>query len=508
MLRVLLMLNWTTVNALLQQSTHAAGLQEDAVKPFIHHCRSPNMEEFTCWWYPLESEDGVTYTYMYITGDRAPQECSDYESGGPNSCFFDSKHTQIWELYCMTVTAHTRTGPITSRKHCLDVADIVETDPPFNLSYTVLNSSVGESGRTVLLSWMYPIASHVHQGWITLVYELRYRKLNRPEHWKVKERLRESHLELDLSVGSYEIMVRCRSTNSKHWSAWSQTLNITITASPLTDYMLPFLLGTGVAVLLFLIIGFGVIPRGKRIKAFLLPTIPKPRIKGLDPILLEKGKISDINRHFSHFHGYKPTQNYMETWYHVCVDAGPAVVSKSFMPYHKDVRGNRTPSVQTPEVQQSQTSHNDEPEHPGSYCECSTEVTTPTEYTSGAWPELGHTHLELVSFPGIGYSMIVNPAPADSAVTSPAPQDFYTCVNRVTASGTVQLVPCVPDVLNHTPYLQFKEGLEDGVEKCSQLAALLDKQMEAMCSAAAAGETEQNECAKPLLPHPSDRNCN
>ncbi|XP_051558026.1 growth hormone receptor-like isoform X2 [Myxocyprinus asiaticus] len=466
------------------------------------------MEEFTCWWHPLDSEDSVTYTFMYTTGERAPQECSDYESGGPNSCFFDSKHTQIWEVYCMNVTAHTRTGSITSQRHCLDVADIVETDPPFNLSYTVLNSSVVESCRTVLVSWMYPIASHVREGWITLVYELRYRHLAQPEHWKVKERLRESHLELlDLSVGSYELMVRCRSTNSKHWSAWSQILNITITATPLTDRMLAFLLGTGVAVLLFLIIGFGVIPRGKRIKAFLLPTIPKPRIKGLDPILLKKGKICDINHHFSNFHSYKPTQYCMETWYHVCVDAGPAAVSNSFMSYHKkDDRGYSTPSVQIPDVKQSQTSRCAEPEPPGSYCEGPAEVTTPTENTSGAWPESSHTHPELVSFPGMDYSMIVNPTPADSAAMQPAPQDFYTCVNWVTANGTVQLVPCFPDALNNMPYLQFKEGLEDGVEKCGQLAALLDKQMEAFCSAAAAGETEQNECVKPLLPHPAGRN--
>lgn len=56
--------------------------------------------------------------------NSAPQDCPDYVSGGINSCFFDTKHTQIWEMYCMKVTAHTGTGSLTSPRHCLDVADI------------------------------------------------------------------------------------------------------------------------------------------------------------------------------------------------------------------------------------------------------------------------------------------------------------------------------------------------------------------------------------------------
>ncbi|KAL1282940.1 hypothetical protein QQF64_001743, partial [Cirrhinus molitorella] len=220
--------------------------------------------------------------------EQAPQECPDYVSGGANSCFFDVKHTQVWEMYCMNVTAHTRAGLITSHKHCLDVADIVEIDPPFNLTYIMLNDSVGESGRSILLSWLNPVESHVREGWLTLVFEVRYRHHAQPDNWKMKERLREPHVELlDLPVGKYEFMVRCRSTNSKHWSTWSESISVNISGRPLSDRMLALILVTSIGIMVFLVVGLGIAPRGKRIKSFLLPPIPKPRIRGIEPVLLK-----------------------------------------------------------------------------------------------------------------------------------------------------------------------------------------------------------------------------
>uniref|UniRef100_A0A673LSI6 Fibronectin type-III domain-containing protein n=1 Tax=Sinocyclocheilus rhinocerous TaxID=307959 RepID=A0A673LSI6_9TELE len=286
-------------------SSSAQISSNNGTRPYIYRCRSPNMEIFTCWWRPIANQDNVTYTLQYTTGERAPQECPDYVSGGINSCFFDARHTQVWEMYCMNVTAHTRAGPIASRKHCVDVADIVEIDPPFNLSYVMLNESVGESGCSILLSWLNPIESQVREGWITLVYELRYRHLAQPDNWRVKERLREPHVELlDLPVGKYEFMVRCRSTNSKHWSTWSESINISIISRPLS------------AVIDF----FLCLCSSCRIKSFLLPPIPKPRIRGIEPVLLKKGKIDEINRHFSSFHGYKSPQYSIEMCYQVSVD--------------------------------------------------------------------------------------------------------------------------------------------------------------------------------------------
>uniref|UniRef100_A0A8C1EI10 Fibronectin type-III domain-containing protein n=1 Tax=Cyprinus carpio carpio TaxID=630221 RepID=A0A8C1EI10_CYPCA len=483
---LLLTLHWMTVTVALQSS------REDDKRPYIYRCRSPNMEIFTCWWRPIANQDNVTYTLLYTTGKRTPRECPDYVSGGINSCFFDAKHTQVWEMYCMNVTAHTHTGPITSQKHCVDVVDIVETDPPSNLTYVMLNESIGEVGRSVLVSWLHPVKSLVHEEQIMLVYELRYRNLAQPDNWRVMERLREPHVEfLDLPVGRYEFSVRCRSTSNKHWSVWSESIFITISGSALSDRMLALILVTGITIMVFLFISLGNIPRGKRIKSFLLPAIPKPRIPGLESALLKKGKIDEIDQHFSSFHGYKSPQYCTEAWYQVSVDTGPAVTPSSIQSdgIQEDVLitpiipivpiGPITQYVTCPNGQQSvQTSCTPMPycRGPAPFCE---EDTPP--------PDPGPAHPELMSVPGMDYSMILSPTP-----TPPPTQDFYVCVNSMTPAGALHLVPC----------LKLDEGTDNEVDKSRQLAVLLEKQMEALLSTI---ESDPSDAGMPS--HSSDRSC-
>ncbi|XP_017557286.1 prolactin receptor-like isoform X1 [Pygocentrus nattereri] len=528
MLRLLFVsLCWSTITGAPQETSHSAAHKGDATRPYIHYCRSPSMETFTCWWHPLDNgsqgDDNVTYSLLYTIGKGPPKECPDYVSGGPNSCYFDMEHTLIWEVYCMNVTAHSHRKAFTSQEHCLDVADIVEIDPPFNLTYTLMNISNDESGRTALVSWQYPIAQQVHIGWITLIYELRFRPLSEPNNWKVKERLREPHLELlDLPVGSYEVQVRCRSKNNNLWSKWSSPLTIIIPARRLPDRMLyALILVTGIGVTTLLIIGFGVIPQGKRIKAFLLPPIPKPRIRGIDPTLLKKGKMDEINRHFSSLHGYKPPQYCEETWYQVSMDEGLSLSQPSPPSNPKEERlGNSTSSTLSPACpdatqQLLHTTNSPAPycqgpavygEGPTYYSEEALEVGLPPESQSWVWPASSHAQPELVSFPGMDYSMILNPAPLTSTAPSTC-HDFYTCVNGVTPSGAVHLVPCVSNPLKSSPYLQLREDKEEDSEKSSQLVVYLEKQAEAPGSSTGAttGETEQSEFAVPLLPHLTER---
>ncbi|KAA0722680.1 Growth hormone receptor [Triplophysa tibetana] len=507
MLFVLLTIHWTTLVTALHESRRTTGRQHDVVLPIIYKCRSPNMEVFTCHWKPLDREENVTYTFLYtleydnkshmhtkgmksnesmMCQNDVFKECPDYVTAGPNSCHFDTKHTQVWQVYCMNVTAHTRSGPITSPTKCYDVVDLVETDPPFNLSYSMLNKTGDESGHIFLVSWLYPIGLDVKTGWLTLEYELRYRHLSEPDEWKVKERLRETHLELlDLPMGGYELMVRCRSDKI---------------------HMLVIMLVTAIAVMTFLIIGFGLIPQGKRIKAYLLSPIPKPRIRGLDPMLIKKGKIDEINQHFSTFHGYKPPQYCMETWYQVSLEASPAAALNGLMSYFKQediadpqhqpfLQTNQSPALycRTPAEQAS------------SYCRTSAEVDKPPQNTPEPQPDPSHTHPELLSFPGMDYSMIVNPAPAESAVRQHSPLDFYTCVGEMTPGGAVRLVPCLPETMKSTSYLQFKDGAAEP-DKSIQLAALLKRQLEEMIGADDTGDTtDQRECDVPLLPHSDDK---
>ncbi|XP_029282792.1 prolactin receptor-like [Cottoperca gobio] len=98
-------------------------------RPHIFNCRSPNMEDFSCWWHPLDNlTDGqqVTYVLTYSMDKGPKHECPDYVTAGPDSCHFDSSHTSIWKIYCLNVTAVTAHGNYTSQEHCLDVAEIGE----------------------------------------------------------------------------------------------------------------------------------------------------------------------------------------------------------------------------------------------------------------------------------------------------------------------------------------------------------------------------------------------
>ncbi|KAM9766418.1 growth hormone receptor isoform 2-T2 [Menidia menidia] len=235
------------------------------------------------------------------------QECPDYETSGPHSCHFDSSHTSIWKIYCLQVTAVTPQGNRSSPEHCLDVAEIVETEAPVNLSYSLADAGGDELGHNALLSWAYPLPQDLQYGWITLEYELQYRRRPEPHNWKVKHPLREPRVQLlGLAVGDYVVRVRSRSHNYGLWSKWSAPLLMSIPSRPATGKVLVLVLVGGVGVLALLAVAFGVLPHSKRIRDYFLPPIPKPRILGIDPLLLKKGNLEEVSRHFSSFHGYRP----------------------------------------------------------------------------------------------------------------------------------------------------------------------------------------------------------
>ncbi|MEQ2190360.1 hypothetical protein XENOCAPTIV_030951, partial [Xenoophorus captivus] len=124
-------------SSIAQEVAHKARHNRDAAanvtgRPQIYYCRSPNMEDFTCWWHPLDNltaGEEVTYVFTYSKDKGPKHECPDYKSAGPNSCHFDKRHTSIWTLYCMNVTAVTAQRNYSSQKLCLDVADIGKDCP-------------------------------------------------------------------------------------------------------------------------------------------------------------------------------------------------------------------------------------------------------------------------------------------------------------------------------------------------------------------------------------------
>lgn len=137
----------------------------------------------------------------------------------------------------------------------------VETEAPVNLTYELSDVGGDETGHNALLTWKYPEPGDLRYGWITLVYELQYRRVTEAENWKVsfgdqsqnlpvrsprpsfssgifsapqvKPSLWETHVELlSLPSGDYVVRVRCRSKNSQLWSKWSSTMLMSIPSRP------------------------------------------------------------------------------------------------------------------------------------------------------------------------------------------------------------------------------------------------------------------------------------
>ncbi|XP_061081700.1 prolactin receptor-like [Conger conger] len=433
-------------------SQHREQDDPSLLRPRIHYCRSPNMETFTCWWHfpdnGSHSNDNITYTLTYSVGKGRMRECPDYVTGGPNSCYFDSRHTQVWEIYCMKLVAHCSHGNYTSEEHCLDVADIVETDPPFNLTYWLTNSSGEGAGCSALVSWLYPNAADVHVGWVTLDFELQYRRKSEPHSWKAKGVQREPQLELlDLPAGSYVVRVRCKSHNSRLWSKWSELLTLNIPSHQTIDKMLAVILVIGISIVAFLMIGLGIIPNGKRIKAFLLPPVPKPRIRGIDPTLLKNGRMDEITRLFKSFHGYSPPQYSSESWLHVTTEEEPSLQG-CHLSKVSEKAGEFTPSTLCP----GSPVDLETPQGSSPYCQVPSQAPGPTGGPTCAWP----WSAGLLPIPSLGYT--VPPAP-------PPGLDFYACVNGVNTSGAVQLVPCVSARVRSTPLLQVTDSAEKGKAK-------------------------------------------
>uniref|UniRef100_A0A3Q2W835 Prolactin receptor-like n=1 Tax=Haplochromis burtoni TaxID=8153 RepID=A0A3Q2W835_HAPBU len=478
-------------------------------RPHIYFCRSPNMEDFTCWWHPLSNlTDGeeVTHILTYSKEKEAKLECPDYVTGGPNSCHFDSSHTSIWMVYCLTVTAITTHRNYTSKQHCLDVAEIVQTETPVNLTYNLTDVGGDEMGHNALISWTYPVPAHVQYGWITLVYELQYRRITEPNNWKVKYPLREPQVELlGLPVDDYVVRVRCRAQHSKLWSDWSATLVMSIPPRQSAGKLLVLILVTGVGVVALLVITFSIVLQSKRIKEYFLPPIPKPRIIGIDPLLLKKGNLDEINRHFSNFHSYRPPSYSEEVWDHVSTDDIYLTTPKHSSDAHNPSESERDTLIVpcNPAPLEVSTRHQLTALNPNSYmqnvppyCSLPNEAFTPPLSIPSPWPMP-----EIVSLPRTDYSMMEHPSlsntiptPDLTFSTSPSPQDFYTCVQLLNESGEVHLVPCLPP-----PYCREFPPLPranlDTAEKEEK-----KKTTNHQTRKNDGGNSEKSEAAVPLLP--------
>ncbi|XP_048146964.1 prolactin receptor [Corvus hawaiiensis] len=278
-------------------------------KPTIIKCRSPEKETFTCWWKPA-SDGGLStnHTLLYSKeGEEKVYECPDYKTAGPNSCYFDKKHTSFWTIYNITVRATNEMGSNVSDPHYVDVTYIVQPDPPVNITLE-LKKSIKRKPYLVL-TWSPPPLADVRSGWLTLEYELRL-KPEEGEEWETIFVGQQTQCKMfSLNPGKrYIVQIHCKPDHHGLWSEWSPEMYIEIPTDFRVKDMVVWIIVGVLSSLICLIMSWIMILKGYRMMAFILPPVPGPKIKGIDTHLLETGKSEELLSALG-CHGFPPTSD-------------------------------------------------------------------------------------------------------------------------------------------------------------------------------------------------------
>ncbi|XP_013370436.1 PREDICTED: growth hormone receptor [Chinchilla lanigera] len=308
-------LSLQTVNSSLE--TNSSGNHE-----FIK-CRSPELETFSCHWtdgdhHALKSPGFVQLFYAKRTNKENQEwkECPDYVSAGENSCYFNSSYTSVWTPYCIKLTNN---GGMMDQK-CFSIDQIAQPDPPTGLNWTVINISATAIYGDVQVRWQPPTNADVKKGWIVLEYELQFKQINETQ-WKMMGLVKSTSVPLySLKLDNeYEVRVRCRLQNSENFGEFSEVLYITLPQlSSFTceeEFQFPWFLIMifgifGLTVMLFVVI----FSKQQRIKMLILPPVPVPKIKGVDPDLLKEGKLEEVNTILAIHDNSKPQFYNDDSW--------------------------------------------------------------------------------------------------------------------------------------------------------------------------------------------------
>nr|AAF67171.1 growth hormone receptor [Cavia porcellus] len=304
------------VNASLE--TNSSG------NPKFTKCRSPELETFSCHWtdeghHGLKSTGFIQMFYTKRNSQEQNQEwkeCPDYVSAGENSCYFNSSYTSIWKPYCVKLTSN---GGKVDEK-CFYVEEIVKPDPPTGLNWTLMNTSATATYGDIQVRWKPPRSADVKKGWIMLDYELQIKQTNETQ-WKMMDPVTSTSVPLySLRLDKeYEVRIRSRLQNSDKYGEFSEILYITLPqSSPFTceeEFQFPWFL-----IMIFGIFGLTVMllvvmfSKQQRIKMLILPPVPVPKIKGIDPDLLKEGKLEEVNTILAIHDNSKPQFYNDDSW--------------------------------------------------------------------------------------------------------------------------------------------------------------------------------------------------
>lgn len=279
----------------------ASALQSSSEQvPHLTGCVSTNMETFHCRWnvgtFQKLSEPGDLRLF-YLNKKPPPaspkewSECPHYSTDRPNECFFNETYTSVWTYY--SVQLRSRDQATLYDEIVFLIQDIVQPDPPVSLNWTLLNASVTSTFYDVILSWKPPQSADVAMGWMTLEYEVQYRRVD-SDRWEVVDLVKSTKCTLyGLQTNvDHEVRVRCKMRGGKKFGEFSDSVLVHI-HSKVSRFPVAALLIFG-ALCLVAILMLVVISQQEKLMVILLPPVPGPKIKGIDPELLKKGKLKEL----------------------------------------------------------------------------------------------------------------------------------------------------------------------------------------------------------------------
>ncbi|NWS22078.1 GHR protein, partial [Pachyramphus minor] len=280
--------------------------------PQISICRSPEMETFSCYWtdgnfYNLTAPRTIQLLYMKSI-DEDWKECPDYVTSGENSCYFNVSYTSIWVPYCVRLASKNQVFD----QKCFSVDEIVLPDPPVHINWTLLNTSQTGIHADIQVRWDPPPTADVQKGWITLEYELQYKEVNETKWKELKPRVSTMVPLYSLKMGrDYEIRLRSRQQTSEKFGEFSEIVYVSFSqlgseCVHSEEIGFPWFLvvtfgACGLAITVILI----VLSKQPRLKMLIFPPVPVPKIKGIDPDLLKKGKLDEVNSILASHGDYK-----------------------------------------------------------------------------------------------------------------------------------------------------------------------------------------------------------
>ncbi|XP_041792224.1 growth hormone receptor a [Chelmon rostratus] len=271
------------------------------LEPHFTECISRDQETFRCWWSPgsfhnLSSPGALRVFYLKKDSPTSKwKECPEYIHSN-RECFFDVNHTSVWIPYCMQLRSKNNVTYF-NEDDCFTVENIVRPDPPVSLNWTLLNISPSGLSYDVMVNWEPPPSADVEAGWMRIEYEIQYRERN-TTNWEALEMQPHTQQTIyGLNIGKeYEVHIRCRMLAFTKFGEFSDSIFIQVTEIPSKEstFLLTLVLVFGAVGILILIVLI-VVSQQHRLMMILLPPVPAPKIKGIDPELLKKGKLDELN---------------------------------------------------------------------------------------------------------------------------------------------------------------------------------------------------------------------